>query len=90
MNSFNEKKNILEAPNKSFLREKWEKTLKDTILKRIPKVFTNSNLITFINSEQQISDLIDPINSKKNKKIKIVVILTPLNNFTHLVGFLDK
>ena len=90
MNSFNEKKNILEAPNKSFLRAKWEKTLKDTIVKRIPKVFTNSNLITFINSEQQISDLIDPINSKKNKKIKIVVILTPLNNFTHLVGFLDK
>ena len=90
MNSFDEKKSILESPNKSFLRKKWEKTLKDTIIKRIPNVFINNNLITFINSEKQINDLINPINSEKNKKIKIVVILTPLNNFTHLVGFLDK
>jgi len=90
MNSFNDKKNILESHSKSFLRKKWEKTLKDTIIKRIPSTFINNNLITFINSEEQINDLINPKNSEKSKKIKIVVILTPLNNFTHLVGFLDK
>ncbi len=90
MNSFKEKKNTLEIQNKSFLRKKWETTLKNIIVKRIPKVFISKNEIIFINDEKQINDLINPSNSEKNKKAKIIIILIPLNNFTHLVGFLDK
>ena len=90
MNYINEKKYILEIQNKSLLRKKWETTLKDIIVKRIPKVFISKNEIIFINNEKQINDLINPINSEKNKKVKIIIILTPLNSFTHLVGFLDK
>ena len=90
MNYINEKKYILEIQNKNFLKKKWETTLKDIIVKRIPKVFISKNEIIFINDEKQINDLVNPINSEKNKKVKIIIILIPLNNFTHLVGFLDK
>ena len=58
--SLNEKKNILEIQNKSFLRKKWEKTLKDIIVKRIPKIFINKNEVVFVNNEEQINDLVDP------------------------------
>ena len=69
MNYINEKKYILEIQNKSFLRKKWETTLKDIIVKRIPKVFISKNEIIFINDEKQINDLILVI-QRKIKKLR--------------------
>ena len=69
MHYINEKKYILKIQNKSFLRKKWETTLNDIIVKRIPKVFISKNEIIFINNEKQINDLINTSNSEKNKKV---------------------
>ncbi len=80
---------ILENKNKSFLRIKWENILKKTILNRIPEKFLQNNEIIFLNSEIEIKNFFSKDNLDQIKKIKIIIILIPLNNFTNLIKFLD-
>ena len=47
---------VLETTDKSFLRLKWEKILKEKILKRIPSQYQQNNQIVYLNNENEIKD----------------------------------
>ncbi len=81
---------VLETIDKSFLRLKWEKILKEKILKRIPSQYQNNNQIVYLNNENEIRDFFSNSNIENIKKTKIIVILIPLNNFVNLINFLDS
>ena len=81
---------VLETIDKSFLRLKWEKILKEKILKRIPSQYQDNNQIVFLNNENEIKDFFSNSNVENIKNIKIIVILIPLNNFVNLINFLDS
>ncbi len=81
---------VLETTNKSFLRLKWEKILKEKILKRIPSQYQHNNQIVYLNNENEIKDFFSNSNVENIKKTKIIVILIPLNNFVNLINFLDS
>ena len=81
---------VLETTDKSFLRLKWEKILKEKILKRIPSQYQQNNQIVYLNNENEIKDFFLNSNVENIKKTKIIVILIPLNNFVNLINFLDS
>jgi len=80
---------VLETIDKSFLRTKWESILKKIIIRRIPIKYSENDQVIFLNSENEIKNFFSKSNSEKLKKTKIIVILTPLNNFINLIKFLD-
>ncbi|WP_435152084.1 glycosyltransferase family 2 protein [Candidatus Pelagibacter bacterium nBUS_44] len=80
---------VLETIDKSFLRTKWESILKKIIIRRIPIKYSENDQVIYLNSENELKIFFSKSNSEKLKKVKIIVILIPLNNFINLIKFLD-
>ena len=81
---------ILGNSKKSFLRQKWEGILKNIIINYIPDLYLETNQVIFLNNEQEIKNFFFNKEPDYIKKIKIIVILVPFNNFTNLLKFLDQ
>ena len=81
---------ILGNSKKSFLRQKWEDILKNIIINYIPDLYLETNQVIFLNNEQEIKNFFFNKEPDYIKKIKIIVILVPFNNFTNLLKFLDQ
>ena len=76
---------ILGSSKKSFLREKWEGILRNIIINYIPDLYLETNQVIFLNNEQEIKNFFFNKEPDYIKKIKIIVILVPFNNFTNLL-----
>ena len=81
---------IFEGGDKSFLREKWENILNESIKNKIPNIYYKKDQVIVLDSEESIKKFFFEEKEEIIKNKRFIILLVPLNNFVDLISFLDK